>query len=371
MRTQRFVLAIGLGLFLTLWVACAPHALADESTPHLWVFPEGCGGQPTPCFPTIQDSLDAAEDGATIHVAEGEYQELLTVSTSVTLTVDQPTSGEAYATVRPPESGGEPETGALLTVPSGKTVAVDHFIFRDGVAPVYFRAGGINNDGNLTLLNSSVLDCSGDTGGGISNQGGSLTLMDCTIAGNESVAVGGGINTTDGSLTVINSAVSNNSAGGPGGGVHIGNSSSTILSSTIEGNESSANGGGIKYSFIRAGENKVENSSVTLNSAPAGTDVYIYRGYDGGYVGYCNVEVGEVVVYDGEVEDGFIEDCPSPPENEPPPSSPPTQFCRRRSARCMSTPPLPLTQTGTSWCSSPRRSQTGRCLPRWVTGPLF
>jgi hypothetical protein len=310
MKTRMMFLAICAGLLLTLGVACAPTALADESAPQLWVFPEGCGGQPTPCFTTIQEALDAAEDGATIHVAEGNYQELLTVSTNVTLTVDQPTNGEAYATVRPPESGGEPVAGALLTVPSGKIVAVDYFIFRDGVNTYNYRAGGINNDGNLTLRDSSVLDCSGNTGGGISNQSGSLTLVDCTVAGNESVEVGGGINICGSTFYLEHSQVSSNIAGKSGGGIQIFNSVSTILDSTIEGNSSATRGGGIQYLYIRPGNGTINDSAVTSNTAPLATDVFIYAGYDGGYVGYCNVDVGEV-------EGPFVEEC-APPENRPP-----------------------------------------------------
>jgi len=47
---------------------------------------EACGDS-TPCYPAIQEAIDAANSGATIKIAEGSYDEALTSSSSKDLTL--------------------------------------------------------------------------------------------------------------------------------------------------------------------------------------------------------------------------------------------------------------------------------------------
>jgi hypothetical protein len=123
-----------------------------------------------------------------------------------------------------------------------------------GNAASYGSGGGIavggiyNNGGTLMVYNSTI---SGNmaqygSGGGIDNDnGGSLTLTNSTISGNTATDNGGGID-NDGSLTLTNSTISGNTATGNGGGIdNTSTGSLTLTNSTISGNTATGIGGGI------------------------------------------------------------------------------------------------------------------------------
>jgi hypothetical protein len=93
------------------------------------------------------------------------------------------------------------------------------------------RGGGIYNNGNLTVINSTFSGNSTDTpagagigGGGIYNNG-SLTVINSTFSGNSTdtpagAGYGGGGIYNNGSLTVTGSTVVSNSAVYNGGGIY-------------------------------------------------------------------------------------------------------------------------------------------------------
>ncbi|MGI8551158.1 MAG: choice-of-anchor Q domain-containing protein [Dehalococcoidia bacterium] len=143
------------------------------------------------------------------------------------------------------------------------------------------HGGGINNDGTLTLTNSTL---SGNTsaffGGGISNQG-TLTVTNSTLTGNAAnvyssgYSNGGGISNF-GTLTVANSTLSGNSASGGlngfGGGIHSDRGTVTLTNSTLSGNTASgtfgaSTGGGIS---IYGSTLTLTNSTLSGNSASSG-----------------------------------------------------------------------------------------------------
>jgi hypothetical protein len=143
----------------------------------------------------------------------------------------------------------------------------------------YQVAGGVLNNGALTLdkvtvTGNSMTTDAGDFwqgGGGIySGDGASLTLVDSTVSDNSSGHTGGGIysyfNTT---TTLIRSTVSGNVAADVGGGLRT-LGAATIDNSTISGNTSTAWHGGAM--FITDGVVTVTNSTVTNNSSPQSPD---------------------------------------------------------------------------------------------------
>lgn len=141
----------------------------------------------------------------------------------------------------------------IFHIGSGVTATISGVTIRGGATPTT-HGGGIDNQGNLTLVRVAVLDNNaGLSGGGIVNTTGtsSLTIDSSTISGNRaSGGNGGGINFgATGSLTITNSTITNNLATEDGGGIHLG-STATIASSTITGNRAdndvtgSGNGGG-------------------------------------------------------------------------------------------------------------------------------
>ena len=56
----------------------------------------------------------------------------------------------------------------------------------DGKSPFGSSGGGIFNAGALTLKNSTISANSAAYGGGIYNEGGTLTVIDSTLSDNES-----------------------------------------------------------------------------------------------------------------------------------------------------------------------------------------
>jgi len=138
-------------------------------------------------------------------------------------------------------------------------------VFDNGVA------GGpsdhIFGSGTLTIADSIINDNSGP---GVDNNSGGVTIVDSTISGNSVGKTGGGVYTYQnggkipGNLTVISSTISGNFASSAGGGIACGLSGLTIINSTISGNSAGAYGGGIANGSLGV---MIVNSTVSGNWA--------------------------------------------------------------------------------------------------------
>lgn len=138
--------------------------------------------------------------------------------------------------------------------------------------------GGIFNDGTLSIVNGAEIGGSfntGDentaqTGGGIGNFDGTVTIDGSTVAGNSASFAGGGIsNQGTGSVTIQNGATIGtaslkNLATSLGGGIYN-DKTLTIQSSTVTGNESDSSGGGVYVTSN--GTATVNGSTVSSNHA--------------------------------------------------------------------------------------------------------
>jgi hypothetical protein len=123
-------------------------------------------------------------------------------------------------------------------------------IERDGTgdAPA-FRIFYIGSGGDLALNDVTIrngLSSAGFSGGGIRNQGGTLTVNGSTVRDNEAAdASGGGIYTlatgTDATTTVNNSQVLSNTAGISGGGLMVVGNSQVTATLTVSGSLISLN----------------------------------------------------------------------------------------------------------------------------------
>lgn len=103
------------------------------------------------------------------------------------------------------------------------------------------RAGGVWNEGTMTLLNSSVMrNSSSGFNGGIVNGRGPLNVINSLIAYNSAASGAGGFSVQGtGKVTIVNSTISNNYASGAGGaGIRILDAAAVleVLNSTIAGN---------------------------------------------------------------------------------------------------------------------------------------
>jgi hypothetical protein len=113
---------------------------------------------------------------------------------------------------------------------------------------------------SLTIADSII---NNNSGPGVDNNAGGVTIVDTTISGN---SVGGGVYTYQdggkipGNLTVMNSTISGNSASSYGGGIACGKSGLTIINSTVSGN-SAATCGGV------CGEVEIANTILNANAS--------------------------------------------------------------------------------------------------------
>jgi len=111
---------------------------------------------------------------------------------------------------------------------------------------------GLANGGQMSLLDSTVAgNASGNSGGGILNDGTAVTatlyITNTTVSGNTALSNGGGLlNNRTSEATITNSTFSGNSAPNGGGAIrnHAISSTVTLLNSTLYGNSSNSNDGG-------------------------------------------------------------------------------------------------------------------------------
>jgi len=156
-----------------------------------------------------------------------------------------------------------------------------------GGYPVFQVSGGVTAIANLTITNGYSVA----SGGGIAQNGGTLTISYSTISGNAVSYVGpgpqlcgGGVSNTSGTLTIVSSTISGNSVTSPpgggavggvigGGGVCTTGGALTVVRSTIAGNTVNASstlnlaqGGGI---FVNNGSLTVQDSTASNNAISA------------------------------------------------------------------------------------------------------
>ncbi len=161
----------------------------------------------------------------------------------------------------------------VLIIDPGATADVSYLTFTDGYG--WQLAGGILNNGTLTLnhatvANNTMATDAGDFwqgGGGIySGDGAGLNLVASTVANNTAGWSGGGVysffNTT---TTIISSTISGNVSNDVGGGLRL-LSNAEILNSTISGNTSIGWYGGAL--FLTDGVLNMTNSTVAENVSP-------------------------------------------------------------------------------------------------------
>ena len=154
----------------------------------------------------------------------------------------------------------------IFTVAVGRTASLSGLTIANG------HDGGIENDGTLTVSNSTVSNNSageGSFGGGIVNNGGMLTIRDSSVTGNSATFGGGGIdNENAGTLTISGSTLSGNSAP-HGGGIDNENAGTlTISDSSLTGNSATLDGGGILND--QSGTLTISTSTFSGNSASNG-----------------------------------------------------------------------------------------------------
>ena len=184
---------------------------------------------------------------------------------------------------------------------NGLTLKDGYDISGNGGGAIIIENGTVSLNA-LALVNNSA--DAGGGGGGIRKFGhGNLTISDSTLSGNSAIdefdqGEGGGIRIDQNMLTLINTTVSGNLAAN-GGGISINSGTLVISNSTVIRNSAFNGGGGI---FNGSGEIILSNSIVAGNTAPIDQELQTYgtltsRGHNlFGVNGDSGVTVGTVLL---------------------------------------------------------------------------
>jgi hypothetical protein len=168
----------------------------------------------------------------------------------------------------------------IFSNPAGVTTTISGLTIANAATGTA-SGGGIENFGTLTLLNCAVLNNFGGSGAGAVNGGGAtLTVNNCTFAGNRSTGHGGALRNV-GTLIVNNSTFNDNRGVNSGAITSFASSGSpisvTLTNCTISNNRATDQNGGIGGGIFNGNlsTTTLRNTLVAFNTAPgAGNDLY-------------------------------------------------------------------------------------------------
>lgn len=211
-------------------------------------------------YTTIQSAINEAQNGDTINVEAGTYNENLIIDRNINLIG----AGKDSTII-----DGQ-KKDSVITINSNIIVNISGFTIRNGNS--VWNAGGITNKGTLTIQDSQITDNRADSGGGIQNNG-ILTIQNSQITGNHADHYGGGIFNT-GTITIKDSQITNN-GNNLGGGINNLQGKITLINSIITNNVATI-GGGIANNAH--GTIFLINSTIKSNIAGyGGLGIYNYR----------------------------------------------------------------------------------------------
>jgi hypothetical protein len=226
---------------------------------------------------TLRAAIQAADAGS--------HSDKFTIGFSVTGTINLQSplpdlnntiaiQGPGATSLTVERAAGASFASAIITVDLGQTASLSRLTVANG------NAGGIANNGTLTVANSWVLNNVAGAGGGIVNFG-ILTVSGSTVCGNAATFAGGGM-FNNGGATVAGCLFSGNSAGLNGGGIdNFQEGVLTVRDSIFSGNSSTVGGG-----IANGGALTVGGGAFTCNSATGSTNAGFFLPGEGGAI--CN-----------------------------------------------------------------------------------
>ncbi len=135
------------------------------------------------------------------------------------------------------------------------------------------EGAGVWNSGTLELATTTVAE---NSGGGILNNFGTVTLTDSKVSANVYEGGGGGIRNVSGTINGDGLTVSDNHSASRGGGI-FNNGVLSLTQSSISGNVASRRGGGI-FNYADASA-ALSESTVTRNAAGQGAGIFHQSAY--------------------------------------------------------------------------------------------
>ncbi len=255
---------------------------------------------------SLRQALEEIAIGGTITFDPGLAGGTLALTTGPLVPVNSVTIDGSDAPGISLDGGGGDR---VLIVDAGLTVNLTNLTVTNGYG--FQLAGGILNNGNLTLdqvtvAGNTMTTDAGDFwqgGGGIyTGEGGSLNLVDSSVVGNTAAWSGGGVysffNTT---TTIERSTIAGNISNDVGGGLRLlGNA--TIVNSTISGNESTGWYGGAL--FMTDGVVDMTNTTVVENVSPSYAPAAVFVGTFG--PGSATLNLANSIVANNVTEGCFL-----------------------------------------------------------------
>ncbi|MGM0688281.1 MAG: right-handed parallel beta-helix repeat-containing protein [Bacillota bacterium] len=242
-------------------------------------------------YATIQEAIDAAEDGDEIVVGVGLYSENIdfngkniilrsTDPDDPDIVGDTIIDGRGSGTVvsfRSGEGEGAVLSGFTITrgsgvlISGGSSPVIEKCIIEDNTAE--FGAGIAIFDSSPTIRENLIIGNSGFLGGGIFIEESSPLIEGNTIIRNRAEMGSGMVIISDSSPVVIDNRIADNVAARLGGGIVVAvNSSPTIKGNTVTGNMADRNGGGM---LIEESDPIVEENTFSRNRAAYGGALFI------------------------------------------------------------------------------------------------
>lgn len=219
------------------------NALGDPGPGDPLVSDPGEDGSAAHPFDSIQEAIDAAEDGDRVLALDGTYIGLGNRNLDFrgkAITV-QSENGPENCIIDCDSRG----SGFLFTNNETAASLVDGFTITNGAADA---GGGIYCDwSSPTIQNCIITNSWVFEGGGIYCESSSPSISHCTISGNIAVYNGGGIMCMGGHATITHCTLTGNHAGA-GGGILMYATRATIDKCTVAGN-SADDGGGLLSTF--------------------------------------------------------------------------------------------------------------------------
>ncbi len=242
-------------------------------------------------YDTIQEAIDAAEDGDEIVIDVGTYRENIDFNgkniTVRSIDPDDPDivdqtiiDGGGSGSVVSFRSGENEDAvlkgvtvtrGSGIVISGGSNPVIEKCVIEDNNAE--FGAGMAIFDSAPTIINNTIIGNSGFLGGGLFIEESSPHLEGNRIVRNRAEMGSGIVIISNSSPTIVNNRIADNVAERLGGGIVVAvDSTPTIRGNTVVGNSAERNGGGI---LIEESEPLLEGNTISRNRAANGAGIFI------------------------------------------------------------------------------------------------
>ena len=244
---------------------------------------------PSHQYPTIEDAVEKAGNGATIIIAPGTYVPAYTLNP---LGKNLKFKGAVDGSGNPATVISGANVRPVFTLYSGETsqTSFENLVitrgyngngggmFLEDASPVLINCVFVDNHarfyggGAYVSFNSEphfescqfIFNDAGGTAGAVQNAHSSASYSNCLFHGNSSGGEGGAMRTMYGSVELWNCSFNQNEAGAVGGALQIGHSSALLTNCIFTNNESGSNGGAV---FSDHSETAIRNCTLNGNSA--------------------------------------------------------------------------------------------------------